>query len=313
MSCTIPTMICQLMQIEKGRHTVRCFWPLEEEFLAQFPRKHLGIAYCDTSPLNVLDLYLPEPGSSPAPLIVFTHGGAFANGDQRETQTKPILAALNRGYAVASVQYRRSREALFPAQLYDVKAAVRWLRAHAAEYSLDPHKFASWGPSSGGWLASMLGCTAGNPAFEDPAQGNAGTDSAVQAVVDWCGPCGGWLEMDPAFEKSGLGTPNHSAPDSPESKFLGRCIRDVPELVRLACPCSYVNAAMPPVYILHGGADQVVPVEQSLDFARAVANAAGPERVELHIVPGKLHHGDPWYNEPWVTQEALDFLDKHLR
>ncbi len=288
----------------------RQFWPLEESFLDRFPRKWLGLAYCGDSPLQVLDLYLPQSEKN-CPLIVFFHGGAFANGDQRETQLQPILpAALARGYAVASVQYRRSREARFPAQLWDAKAAVRWLRAHAVRYGLDADRFAAWGPSSGGWLAAMLGVTAGNPAFEDGAQGNAQYSGTVQAVVDWCGPCGDFSKMDADFRRSGKGEAGHSFRDSPESRFLGSALDNVPELCRLACPCTYVGAQTPPVYILHGGDDQIVPAEQSVRFAQALRTAAGPGRVKLHLVPGRLHHGDPWYSEPWVTAEALDFLDE---
>ena len=289
----------------------RQFYPLTQDFLDAIPRKHLDIHYCEDSPLQIMDLYIPDrEGDRSFPVIVHTHGGAFANGDQRENNAEPMLRGLERGYAVASVQYRRSREAYFPAQLYDVKAAVRWLRAHAAEYHLDPMRFAAWGPSSGGWLASMLGVTGGNPAFEDPNQGNAEFSSAVQAVIDWCGPCGGFLNMDAAFRKTGLGEANHDLPDSPESRFLGRAITEIPELVRLACPCTYVHPEMPPVYIIHGGADQIVPVQQSISFRDAIVGAAGENRVCLHIVEGKPHHGDPWYHEPWVADECLDFLDR---
>ncbi len=290
----------------------RHFFPLTEEQLNQFPNKVLDIFYCDEHPNQVLDLYYPEV-SDPAkkyPLVIHVHGGAFANGDQRDTQLLPMLTALKRGYAVASVQYRRSREALFPAQLYDVKAAVRYLRAHAQELRLDPNRFASWGASSGGWLASMLGLTPDVRAFENMDQGNDGLSSAVQAVIDWCGPCGGFLEMDKAFERSGIGEPGHSSADSPESRFLGRQLTEIPELVRLATPAVYANPDMPPVYILHGDADQVVPVEQSILFKNAIVKAAGEDKVQLHIVEGKPHHGDPWFNEPWVAEEALDFLDQ---
>lgn len=293
----------------------RQFWPLTQEFLDQIERKYLDLRYCDDSPLQILDLYLPDEKkfTGSYPVIVHTHGGAFANGDQRENNAEPMLRGLERGYAVASVQYRRSREALFPAQLWDVKAAIRFLRANAEAYGLDAERFAVWGPSSGGWLAAMVGVTAGNPAFENPEQGNGAYSSAVQAVVDWCGPCGGFLEMDAAFRKSGLGTPDHNEADSPESRFLGRSLPEIPELVRLACPCTYVDEHTPPVYIVHGSADQVVPVEQSVAFYQAIVERAGADRARLHIVEGKLHHGDPWSHEPWVADECLDFLDRVLK
>ncbi|MDO4648401.1 MAG: alpha/beta hydrolase [Eubacteriales bacterium] len=292
---------------------VRHFFPLTQEKLDEYPNKKLDIHYCDEHPLQVMDLYYPDEESgfsAPYPVIVHTHGGGFANGDQRDTQLLPMLTALKRGYVVVSIQYRRSREALFPAQLYDVKAAVRYLRAHANDWDLDPNKFAAWGASSGGWLASMLGLTSDIRAFEDPDQGNSDESSAVQAVIDWCGPCGNFLEMDRAFQRSGLGEMGHSEADSPESRFLGHQITEIPELVRMVTPAVYAHTDMPPVYILHGSIDQVVPVEQSIAFADAIKKAAGTDKVQLHIVEGKLHHGDAWYNEPWVANEALDFLDK---
>lgn len=292
----------------------RQFWPLTQEFLDQIETKYFDIHYAQESELQILDLYYPnEKSDKPYPVIIHTHGGAFANGDQRENNAEPMLRGLERGYVVASIQYRRSREALFPAQLYDAKAAVRFLRANAEKYQLDPDRFAAWGPSSGGWLASMLGVTAGNPAFEDPEQGNAGFSSAVQAVVDWCGPCGGFLEMDPALARSGTGVPDHNQPDSPESRFLGRPLPEIPELVRLACPCTYVSKKTPPICIIHGSADQIVPVEQSIRFYNTILERAGADRAELCVVEGKRHHGDPWYHEPWVADECLDFLDRVLR
>ncbi len=108
----------------------RRFWPLNPEFLEQIKQKYLDLPYCGDSPMQILDLYLPDEKKfqGPYPVIVHTHGGAFANGGQRENSAEPMLRGLERGYAVASVQYRRSREALFPAQLWDVKAAIRSLR-----------------------------------------------------------------------------------------------------------------------------------------------------------------------------------------
>lgn len=294
-------------------HSPEQFHPLAQAILDAIPRKELDVPYCSQSPLQILDLYLPENAPMPYPLIIHIHGGAFANGNQREDNVVPMLRGLERGYAVASIQYRRSREALFPAQVWDTKAAVRFLRSNAARWNLDPERFAVWGPSSGGWLSAMTALTPDNPAFTDPGQGNAGVSETVQAVIDWCGPCGGFLEMDQAFRRSGLGVSDHDQADSPESCFLGHQITEVPELCRMACPCTYVSPGMPPVCIVHGGSDQVVPVEQSVTFARAIQDAAGDCRVELHVVEGKLHHGDPWYHEPWVAELCFDFLDKHLK
>lgn len=284
---------------------------LHQEVTDRIDTKILDIPYCDASIAQKLDIYYPNQKSNkPYPVIVFCHGGAFRNGNKGDESLEPMLRGLERGYAVVSVGYRKSGEARFPAMVYDAKAALRFLRANAKQYQLDTEKFAAWGPSSGGWLVSMIGTTIGNVAFEDKTMGNGDFSSSVQAVIDWCGPCGGFLAMDEAFLKSGAGPASHDEPDSPESMFLGVQSIKVPELVRLASPYIYANKDVPPFYILHGGADQVVPVEQSIRLYEAIKEAAGENRAELHIVEGKLHHGPNWYHEKWVSDECLDFLDK---
>ena len=147
--------------------------------------------------------------------------------------------------------------------VYDAKAAIHFLRANAEKYRLDAERFSGWGPSSGGWLMSMAGVTKENPAFEDLSMGNGQVSSALQAVVDWCGPCGDFLNMDTAFLASHAGAADHNAADSPESRFLGARTTHISELSRMACPCTYASADTPPFMIVHGGVDQVMPVSQS--------------------------------------------------
>ena len=196
--------------------------------------------------------------------------------------------------------------------VYDAKAVIRWVRANAEKYGFDTERIAVWGPSSGGWLSSFVAVTNDNPAFEDLSMGNAEYSSHVHACVDWCGPCGGFLEMDKAFLASGSGAADHNNANSPESLFLGTLITKIPELVRLASPIAHVSKSTTPFFILHGGIDQVVPVEQSIAFAEAINVAVGEERAKLHIAEGKLHHGHPWYHEMWVSNMCLDFLDEVL-
>lgn len=111
--------------------------------------KYLDVPYCDQSENQVLDIFLPDHGEKPYPVILHVHGGAFMIGTQRDDNVEPMLRALDRGYAVVSVQYRRSGEARFPAFVFDAKAAVRFVRASAKEYGFDPDRIAAWGPSSG--------------------------------------------------------------------------------------------------------------------------------------------------------------------
>lgn len=282
---------------------------LAREILDGIKEKYLDIPYCDRSPSQVLDLYLPEKREGKCPVIVHFHGGAFMMCTKRDDSVEPMLRGLERGYAVVSAEYRKSGEARYPAMVYDAKTVIRWVRANAEKYGFDTERIAVWGPSSGGWLSSYVAVTNDNPAFEDLSLGYAGFSSRVHACVDWCGPCGGFLEMDKAFRKSGAGVPDHDEAMSPESRFLGCKITEIPELCRMASPIAHVGKATVPFFILHGGIDQIVPVEQSIAFAEAINAAVGEERATLCIAEGKLHHGHPWYHEKWVSEACLDFLD----
>ncbi len=283
---------------------------LAQEILDSITEKYLDVPYCDDAhPDQVLDLYLPEKREGKLPVIVHFHGGAFMICSKRDDSVEPMLRGLERGYAVVSAEYRKSRVARFPAMVYDAKAVIRWVRANAEKYGFDTERIAVWGPSAGGWLSSFTAVTNDNPSWEDLSMGNGEYSSHVHACVDWCGPCANFLEMDKAFLASGDGTPDHSLPDSPESLFLGAHIEKVPELCRLSAPTSHITKDVVPFFILHGGIDQVVPKEQSMAFCDAI-NAAKAGTAKLHIAPGKLHHGHPWYHEKWVSDMSLDFLDE---
>ena len=273
-------------------------------------RRWLDLAYADTSSSQRLDIYLPEAGEGPFPVVLFIHGGAFAYGDKRDIHVLPFLRALDYGYAVVSVNYRLSVEAAFPAGIQDVKAALRWLRTRAGDYSLDPGRIAACGTSSGANFAAVVGLTEGVARFDDPTPAHAAEAVGVQAVVDLFGPTD-FLAMDEQLAASGLGPADHGEPGSPESLYLGATIGDVPDLVRAANPATYVHNRMPPILIQHGTDDFIVPVQQSIEFARAIEERVGPGRCELDLLEG-TGHDDPAF----FTEENLDriigFLDRHL-
>ncbi len=157
-------------------------------------------------PRRSLDVYLPDEGDGPFPVILHLHGGGFASGDKRDIHLLAYLDGLKRGYAVASINYRLSGEAIFPAGLQDIKAAIRWLRAHAGRYHLDPNRFAACGGSAGGNYAAMVALTASVKDFDDPDLGNLDQPCDVQAAVDWFGPTD-FLAMDTQLAESGLTGP----------------------------------------------------------------------------------------------------------
>ncbi|MEN6405102.1 MAG: alpha/beta hydrolase [Thermoguttaceae bacterium] len=241
-----------------------------------------------------LDLYLPERrGGGPLPIVVYVHGGAWKAGDKAYC---PALWLATKGYAVASINYRLSQDAVFPAQIQDCKTAVRWLRAHAKQYGLDPDRVAAWGGSAGGHLVALLATTTGKKEFE--GDGDLDQSSRVQAVIDWYGPSD--FVVLGAHEKS---------PTEPLSTLLGGLVSKNEAKARWASPLTYVGKDAPPFLIVQGDQDPVVIPSHSQRLAEAL-NAAGVE-VHLEMLPGAKHGG-----LAFVTPERLkqieDFLAKHL-
>jgi acetyl esterase/lipase len=276
-------------------------------------RKYLDIPYADQSDAQKLDIYLPDDGEGPFPVIMSIHGGAFMSCDKSDDQVMPMLEGLPRGYAVVAVNYRLSWEALFPALIYDVKAAVRWIRANAQQYHFDPERIAAWGGSAGGYLSLMLGVTAGIPSLEDLSMGNPEQPCHVSAVVDWYGPTN-FLKMDEQLTADGLapvpGT-EHSGANSPESLLLGEKITDIPNKVQIASPESYIRQNAAPTLIQHGNIDPVVSFQQAIEFAGKLKQAIGKENVILELIEGAKHE-DPLFRTPENVNRVLDFLDQHI-
>jgi acetyl esterase/lipase len=262
-----------------------------------------------------LDLYVPPAGGAPKPLVIWVHGGGWLAGDPRAgsqpggpfTDWPAVLTRLAaRGYVVAGVSYRLTGEARFPAQVQDVKAAVRWLKANAAAYHADAGRVVAWGASAGAHLVSLAGTSCGVAALEEPTK-PGDPSSCVQAVVDWYGPID-FAQLDRlAIPKSMV----HGAPDSPESLYLGCNLADCPpDLVQSANAITYVSAKSPPFLIMHGDADTSVAPEQSRLLVDAL-RAKGVE-VEFVSVPGANHSfvrvsaadGEP------LLQRVFAFIDR---
>ena len=265
------------------------------------------VAYASASPTQKLDLYVPA-GNGPFPLIINIHGGGFMMGDKSNPPlTDELLAA---GYAVASIDYRLSGEAKFPAAVQDAKAALRFLRAHAAEYKLNPDKFGAYGGSAGGNLVAMLGTSCGVKELEGAELGNADQSSCVQAVVDWFGPTD-FLQMDKQF--TGTSCPvNHDAANSPESQYIGAPIQTVPDQAQAANPITYVTADDAPFLIQHGTADCNVPPQQGQLLADALTPAIGADKVTYTLLDG-AGHGGAQFSEAANVKLVTDFLDKYLK
>jgi len=280
---------------------------------SQIRRKYLDISYAARSASQKLDVYLPAAGAGPFPVIVSIHGGAFMGLDKADEQVLPMLAGLERGYAVVSVNYRLSWEAVFPALVHDVKTAVRWVRANAGRYGFDPGRIAAWGGSAGGYLALMLGVTGGRTILEDLDEGYPDQSSGVQAIVDWFGPTD-FLKMDEQLTAGGMPPfpgQEHSGENSPESLLLGAKITKIPEKVVEANPETYIHPQAAPALIQHGDRDPVVPVQQSIGMAEKLSLAIGSENAVLEVLDGAGHSG-PQFETPENLDRIFAFLDRRL-
>ncbi len=243
----------------------------------------------------LLDLYLPEKSEKAWPLIIWVHGGAWMAGSK--DGHSPALRFTANGYAVAQVGYRLSQEATFPAQIHDCKAAVRWLRANADKYGLDPKKFVAWGGSAGGHLVALLG-TSGGVAELEGNDNDLKESSRVQAVVDWFGPTD-FLHIGDA--ESDI---RHTAPDSPESKLIGGPLLENKDKAAKASPITYVSKDAPPFLIMHGDKDRTVPFNQSERLYAALKKAG----VEVTFVPVKgAGHG---FSGPEAITPVQEFLKR---
>ncbi len=250
---------------------------------------------------QTLDLYRPKNTKGSVPLIIWIHGGGWKNGSKENCL--PIrLGFTERGYAVASLNYRLTGDAPFPAQIEDCKAAVRWLRAHAKEYGLDASHFGAWGSSAGGHLVALLG-TSGDTTGFDTGE-NPEVSSRVQAVCDYYGP------SDFTAMGSVPGFEIHARADSPESALLGGTAAEKPETAKAASPVCHVTPDDPPFLIVHGDADRTVPLDQSRRMDAAL-RAAGV-KTELIILPGS-GHGGPAFATPEMANKVAAFFDSYLK
>lgn len=255
-----------------------------------------------------LDMLYPSPlPVDPAPAIIYLHGGGWAEGE-RSTGLYPWLNPLlaSHGFITVSVDYRLSRFASFPAQIYDVKAAVRWLRANAEQYHIHPERIGAWGDSAGGHLVSLLGVTGDLPELEGN-YGSSGYSSRIQAVITRCAP---YDFLSPGGELI------NDAP-SPVTQLFAGTVSEREELMRLASPIYHVRPGLPPFQIVHGTLDETVPFAQSRKFTAAL-KAAGNE-VDFLTIPGAYHNLCPeellpWADKPWdeMGWKALAFFQRHL-
>jgi acetyl esterase/lipase len=250
---------------------------------------------------HTLDVYVPKDLPGPLPLVIFIHGGGWQVGDKGNSPCGELSKA---GFVSASINYRFTDEGRYPAQIHDAKAAVRWLRAHAQEFKIDPSRVGVWGMSAGGHLAALLGTSAGVKEVEGGDLGNKEQSSAVQAVCDCAGPSDLLSITDQADKDNEL---DLDAPDGIIARLLGGLPKDKKEMARRASPVSFVGKGNPPFLIVHGDKDTVVPFEQSTELYDKLVACDVPARMV------KVAGGGHQVISPDVVALAISFFEKYLK
>lgn len=262
-----------------------------------------------------LDLYIPESKANQTfPLLIYIHGGGWLEGSKENC---PAEQVAKRNYVLACINYRLSTEALFPAQIHDVKKAVRWLRKNAKIYHINPDKIGVWGDSAGGHLSALLGTSSGVAALED----NSEISSNVQAVCVWYAPTDFTL-VPPAFTDEVMTEKvlqdNQNKPwfayTLATHQLLGGNVKDKLDLAQLANPITHIDADDPPFLIVHGERDTVVPIHQSEILAEALTTKG--ISVTFIRLPQLTHsyrgkNGEPF--DPELIKITIDFFDQHLK
>lgn len=257
----------------------------------------------DQNPRHTLDLLLPKDRKPDAklPLVVFIHGGAWQNGNKAGgiQQLAPLVASGR--FAGATIAYRLTDEAQWPAQIHDCKAAIRFLRAKAPEFGLDPDKIAAWGSSAGGHLVSLLGTSGGAKELEGDLGDHDSQSSRVACVVNYFGPQN-FLTM--VQQKSVID--RHRGGNYPEAKLLGGPVPERADLARQASPVTWVSPDDPPFLTAHGTDDQIVPFQQAEEIHAALTKAGVPSHLARLTGAG---HG---FRSPELDRRLHAFLDHHL-
>jgi acetyl esterase/lipase len=263
-----------------------------------FSKTMLDIPYAGNSNADqTLDITYPSVGEAPYKTIVLFHGGGWATGNKQSEALASVFQATTQGYAVVSVNYRLSDEVRWPKPLHDAKAAIRFIRASAGKYQLDKKNLVVWGLSAGGHIAAMVAATSHQPAFEDLNMGNVSSSSTVQGVVAW-------------YAVTDLSSLTDTAM-SAATAMMGFNVRENLEKARDASPIELVTARFPPILLVHGTNDQVVPYQQSVNMQKKVNEVTGKQTAELITIEGASHR-DTVLNTNENISKCLDFVDKIL-
>ena len=294
------------------------FKPIDPE---QYPNHWLDVPYAHTDPRQVLDIWLPDEGDGPFPVLMFLHGGSWFFGDKRENTMPGVLKVMSQSYALVCIEYRLAPASRRPSQLYDVRTAIRFIRANADNYRLDASKIAVMGNSAGAHLACMVAAVGGTSIMKGEELGYAQVDDSIQRLIGVYSPTDlvkidedDWLSIHDLEKVHGNYLADRdSVPDmeKPHNTLLGYPARKNPAAAASAGPINFVTERFPATYLIHGICDQLVPYTQSVALWRKVNDICGAGRAQIELFPGCVH-GDPAMKTDKVMNRILDFVDTHL-
>ncbi len=302
MALVLTATGCQTLVVALARSMSEPAWEDPPEDIAV--ARDIPFATTEQGPL-LLDLYTPlERPEAAIPLVVWVYGGGWFVGHRNQIQLSRAHHLTRRGYAVAAVSYRLSPVVPYPAQIHDVKASVRYLRANASRLGLDAERIGIWGASAGGHLVALMGTTNGQASMEGEVGGAAlsGVSSEVAAVVNYFGPSDlRTMHVDDGRDEAGFMV----------EQFLGGDLAQKQEAAREASPVTWASGAAPPMLHVHGTQDEVVPFKQSERLHEALV-AAGADST-LRAVPEGGHGRGAEFDSGVLIDEVGDFFDRHLR
>lgn len=269
-------------------------------YSAALAETQTDIEYARVSDFSLkLDLHRPQAANPP--LVVYVHGGAWRAGSKSDV---PIAKLLDHGFAIASVDYRLSTQARFPAQIHDIKAAIRYLRGKSDLFHLSTSRIAVIGSSAGGHLAALVGVTNGNDELEGTVGEDLSQSSDAQCIISLFGASNLQTILSQSTE-FGL---KMRVPAL--QLLLGGQPSAKPDLAKLASPVAHLDKDDPPLLLIHGDADPQMPPQQSQELAKAYAALKLP--IHLIMLPGSRHGGEEFYDEE-RTAIMVKFLQTHLR
>jgi len=273
-----------------------------------------NVKYAAVSASEVCDIYIPA-GTGPFPVLALVHGGGFAFESQRMALMSSVaVKAVDSGYAVVAIDYRKSNEAAFPAALSDVKAAIRFIKANAAKYGFDKDRVAVWGESAGAYLSVMTALTPDATNLNGDVKDNLDQSSSVKAVVDFYGPIE-FYTMDDEYAALGVSGTSYSKDTSFESKFLGQAIgkdktatyKTYWETYKDQLPAGFKLSA----WIQAGTGDKNVPYTQSKNLAARLSSLIGADTVQFGLIDGAAHMDPAFYTDSNLS-DIFSFLKKSL-